>query len=163
MDEGGAVSFRGFEGEGELGPGLALAEDDFLLLLLLPLTVLLQLHALLVNLSLLLHYTQLLLSLSDTRQSKCAAGTIRSDKDKTISFTPMPTNRHLLYPPFSNTVSAFLFLCAAVYCSLTKSSLNQMNNTLQISQTQAYIAKKSRKETPTGLLTTADNHQFKAT
>lgn len=60
----GAVSFGGLEREGELGPGLALSQDDFLLLLLLPLTVLLQLHALLVNLSLLLHNTQLLLSLS---------------------------------------------------------------------------------------------------
>lgn len=66
-DEGRAVSFGGLEGEGELGPGLALAEDDFLLLLLLPLTVLLQLHALLVNLSLLLHNTQLLFGLWHTR------------------------------------------------------------------------------------------------
>lgn len=64
MDEGGAVSFGGLEGEGELGPGFALAEDDFLLLFLLPLTVLFQLHALLVNLSLLLHNTQLLFGLS---------------------------------------------------------------------------------------------------
>lgn len=62
MEAGG--SFGGLEREGELGPGLALAEDDFLLLLLLPLTVLLQLHALLVDFSLLLHDTQLLLSLS---------------------------------------------------------------------------------------------------
>lgn len=69
MDEGGAVSFGGLQREGELGSGLALAEDDFLLFLLLPLTVLLQLHALLVNLSLLLHNTQLLLSLSDTQQA----------------------------------------------------------------------------------------------
>ena len=61
MEAGG--SFGGLEGEGELGPGLALAEDDFLLLLLLPLTVLLQLHALLVDFSLLLHDTQLLLGL----------------------------------------------------------------------------------------------------
>lgn len=60
----GAVSFGGFEWEGELGPGLALAQDNFLLLLLLLLTVLLQLHALLVNLSLLLHNTQLFFSLS---------------------------------------------------------------------------------------------------
>lgn len=60
----GAVSFGGLKREGELGPGLALPQDDFLLLLLLPLAVLLQLHALLVNLSLLLHNTQLLLSLS---------------------------------------------------------------------------------------------------
>lgn len=65
-----AGSFRGLEGEGELGSGLALAQDHFLLLLLLPLTVLLQLHALLVDLSLLLHDTQLVLgqlglSLSD--------------------------------------------------------------------------------------------------
>jgi len=59
--QGGAVSFGGLEGEGELGPGPALSEDDFLLLLLLFLTVLLQLHALLVNLSLLLHNTQLIL------------------------------------------------------------------------------------------------------
>lgn len=62
MDSGGAVSFSGLEGEGELGPGLALAQDYFLLLLLLLLTVLLQLHALLVNLSLFLYNTQLLLS-----------------------------------------------------------------------------------------------------
>lgn len=61
-DEGGAVLFCGLQGEGELGPGLALAEDDFLLLLLLPLPVLLQLHALLVDLSLLFHNTQLILS-----------------------------------------------------------------------------------------------------
>lgn len=60
--KGEAVSFGGLEGEGELGPGLALAEDDFLLLLLLPLTVLLQLHAFLMNLSLLLYNSQLLLS-----------------------------------------------------------------------------------------------------
>lgn len=72
---GAVVSFGGLEGEGELGPGLALAEDDFLLLLLLLLTVLLQLHALLVNLSLLLYNTQLLLSLEDTE-------TTRSDKDR---------------------------------------------------------------------------------
>merc|ERR1719357_1103175 len=58
---GSSLSFGGLEGEGELGPGLALAEDDFLFLLLLLLTVLLQLHALLVNLSLLLHNTQLIL------------------------------------------------------------------------------------------------------
>ncbi|TNN52985.1 hypothetical protein EYF80_036784 [Liparis tanakae] len=63
-DHGGAVSFGGLEGEGQLGPGLALAQDDFLLLLLLLLTVLVQLHALLVNLSLLLYNAQLLLGLS---------------------------------------------------------------------------------------------------
>jgi len=63
-DQGGAVSFGGLEGEGQLGPGLALAQDDFLLLLLLLLTVLVQLHALLVNLSLLLYNAQLLLGLS---------------------------------------------------------------------------------------------------
>lgn len=56
------MSFSSLEGEGELGPGLALAEDYFLLLLLLLLTVLLQLHAFLVNLSLLLHNSQLLFS-----------------------------------------------------------------------------------------------------
>lgn len=52
---GGRVSFCGLQGEGQLGSGLAPAQDDFLLLLLLLLTVLLQLHALLVDLSLLLH------------------------------------------------------------------------------------------------------------
>lgn len=69
VDEGGAVSFGGLEGEGQLGPGLAFAEDDFLLLLLLLLTVLLQLHALLVNLSLLLHDSQLILGLSDAHRA----------------------------------------------------------------------------------------------
>lgn len=53
----GAASFGGFEREGQFGPGLSFAQDDFLLLLLLLLTVLLQLHALLVNLSLLLNDT----------------------------------------------------------------------------------------------------------
>lgn len=52
---GGRVSFCGLQGEGQLGSGLAPAQDDFLLLLLLLLPVLLQLHALLVDLSLLLH------------------------------------------------------------------------------------------------------------
>lgn len=61
-DMGSGVSFGGFEREGELGSGLALPQDDFLLLFLLPLTVLLKLHTLLVNLSLLLHNSQLLLS-----------------------------------------------------------------------------------------------------
>lgn len=56
-------SFGGLEGEGELGPGLSLAQDHFLLLLLLPLAILIQLHPLLMNLSLLLYDTQLLLSL----------------------------------------------------------------------------------------------------
>lgn len=55
------ISVGGFEREGQLGPGFALAQDDFLLFLLLPLTVLLQLHALLVDLSLLLHNSQLIL------------------------------------------------------------------------------------------------------
>lgn len=54
-------SVGSFEREGELGSGLALAQDDFLLLLLLLLTVLLQLHALLVDLSLLFHNSQLIL------------------------------------------------------------------------------------------------------
>lgn len=58
---GGGASVSSFEREGEFGPGLALAQDDFLLLLLLLLPVLLQLHALLVDLSLLLHNSQLIL------------------------------------------------------------------------------------------------------
>lgn len=72
-------SFGGLEREGEFGAGLALPQDDFLLLLLLPLTVLLQLHALLVDLSLLLHDTQLILGLqhdgertSDTQRAETA-------------------------------------------------------------------------------------------
>lgn len=61
------ASLSSFEGEGEFGSGLPFAQDDFLLLLLLLLTVLLQLHPLLVDLSLLLHNPQLLLRLSYTR------------------------------------------------------------------------------------------------
>lgn len=61
------ASLSSFEGEGEFGSGLPFAQDDFLLLLLLLLTVLLQLHPLLVDLSLLLHNPQLLLRLSHTR------------------------------------------------------------------------------------------------
>lgn len=76
-DGGGrAGSLGGLEGEGELGPGLALAQDDFLLLLLLPLAVLLQLHALLVNLSLLLHDSQLLLGLG--RDGRLRRGCVQS-------------------------------------------------------------------------------------
>lgn len=60
------ASFSSFEREGEFGSGLPFAQDDFLLLLLLLLTVLLQLHALLVDLPLLLHNPQLLLRLSRT-------------------------------------------------------------------------------------------------
>lgn len=67
-DMGSGVSFGGFEREGELGSGLALPQDDFLLLFLLPLTVLLKLHTLLVNLSLLLHNSQLLLSLRQVKK-----------------------------------------------------------------------------------------------
>lgn len=63
-----AGSFGGLEREGEFGAGLALPQDDFLLLLLLPLTVLLQLHALLVDLSLFLHDTQLILGLQHNRE-----------------------------------------------------------------------------------------------
>lgn len=59
----GGVSVGRLECEGEFGAGLPFAQDDFLLLLLLPLAVLLQLHALLVDLPLLLHDAQLLLRL----------------------------------------------------------------------------------------------------
>lgn len=63
-------SFGCLQGEGELGPGLALTKDYFLFLLLLFLTVLLQLHALLVDLPLLLHDTQLILSLKQSNENR---------------------------------------------------------------------------------------------
>lgn len=78
VDAGGAVSFGGLERKGQLGPGLALAEDDFLLLLLLLLSVLLQLHPLLVNLSLLLYNTQLLLGLWEQSTPACQRDPISS-------------------------------------------------------------------------------------
>lgn len=55
-----------FEREGEARSGLALPQDDLLLFLLLSLPLLLQLHSLLVDLSLLLHYAQLILGLRNT-------------------------------------------------------------------------------------------------
>lgn len=118
VDEGGAVSFGGLQGEGELGPGLALAEDDFLLLLLLFLTVLLQLHALLVNLSLLLHNTQLLLSLQHTHTNTHTAQTMRSDKDRKQCPSSQVAHKLLAFSlslaKIRHYRGCFSFWCAAV-------------------------------------------------
>lgn len=54
-------SLGGLEREGEFRAGLSLAQDDLLLFLLLLLPVLLKLHALLMDLPLLLYNTELVL------------------------------------------------------------------------------------------------------
>lgn len=74
----GAGSLGGLEREGEFGAGLALPQDDFLLLLLLLLPVLLQLHALLVDFPLLLHDAQLVLGLVAHTQCQRHTGAAES-------------------------------------------------------------------------------------
>lgn len=97
------MSFSSLEGEGELGPGLALAEDYFLLLFLLLLTVLLQFHALLVNLSLLLNNSQLLFSLLESRGFKQEGQTRTGNKTESTFFIS----------PYDPTLeSAHLFMCS---------------------------------------------------
>ena len=120
--KGEQSSFGGLQGEGELGPGLALAEDDFLLLLLLFLTVLLQLHALLVNLSLLLHNTQLLLSLQHTHRhthtDTHTAETMRSDEDRKQCPSSQVAHKLLAFSLSLSKIrhyrGCFSFWCAAV-------------------------------------------------